>query len=98
MEIDDHFEFVRLGPSKSLFKVRELALNVWVACIVQRPIADWETNVIETAEGERCENAPSLPERHVTYPAAAISLKSCSVIHVFQCCSRAALATSRGWY
>lgn len=50
MEIDDHFEFVFLCPNKTPFKERELALDVWVTSVVQRPVPNRNANMIETTE------------------------------------------------
>lgn len=84
MEVDNDLEVVFGGPDDGLGEVWELALDIGV--IVQElkgPVADWQTNVVQAMVGEF--SAEEQNERKMyAYPAALMSLKSCSVTQVSQ--------------
>ena len=87
MEVDDELEAVVTRPCDCLLEVRQLALDVRLAARdVPCPEADWQADVVQAARrsGQSHGTGTMDEKAGVAHPAAAMSAKSCSVIHVSQ--------------
>lgn len=109
MEIDDNFEVMCRCPTDGFKEVVMLSRDEWfTGANVIRPIPDRDPHVIEPNNKHKQTPKPTqldltMPHNPLrctqasTHPAAAISLKSLSVIQVSQCSVNFARATLGSW-
>lgn len=114
MQVNDDLEVVLLRPGDCLAEVWQLPLDVRLATgDVPSPIAYGQANVVQARSVivsssvtltraavvvQNYEKAGNEWKGSGTHPAAAMSLKSCSVIQVSQWTFRRAAALALSWY
>ena len=81
-------------PSDGFLDVGNLAGNERLArANFERPIPDWQADMIQTKQKL---GKVTIDRLNITYPAAAMAMKSASVIKVSQCFLSAACAAALG--
>ncbi len=96
VQVNDDLESMRARPADRLLEVRQLAGDVRLTRPnLECPVSDGNADVVEAKRMKKGVNGDPALHGHVTYPALAMLMKSCSVIHVFQWLCSAASAVFR---